>query len=171
MLGNVIYMLAAAWPVLLDIIVFLGIVMVIGSVFGFIKAQREGLRAGFGYTFAFFAGILMTSINAIMDSASESFFNTSSPGSLSVSGAAYGGGEYGQMVAFVTDVLMLWGLWAYYKSFTLLRESGDDRQHFGPAVWHFVGGVFGVNAHSILSMLGLSIGGLFQSAVTHILGG
>ena len=27
-----------------------------------------------------------------------------------------------QVVAFVFDVLMLWGLWAYYKSFTLLRD-------------------------------------------------
>jgi hypothetical protein len=170
-MGNVLTMLAAAWPVLLDLIVFLGIVMVIASVFGFIKAQREGLRAGFGYTFAFFAGIFMTSINAVMDSASESFFNTSSPTSLSLSGSAYGGGGYGQMVAFVMDVLMLWGLWAYYKSFVLLREAGDDRQHFAPAMWHFIGGVFAVNAQSIFTMLGLSLGGLFQSVVTHILGG
>lgn len=170
-LSNIMAAMGAVWPLLIDLIVFLGLVMVIGSIFAFIKAQREGLRAGTGYAFAFFAGIMMTSINAVMNSASESFFNTSSPSSLSLSGAAYGGSEYGQVVAFVFDVLMLWGLWAYYKSFTLLREAGDDRQHFAPAMWHFVGGVFAVNAQTILSSVGVSLGGLFQSVVTHILGG
>ncbi len=171
MMSNVLNMLGAFWPVALDIIVFLGIILIIASVIGFIKAQREGLRAGFGYIFAFWAGVMMTSINAIMDSASETFFNTSSPGSLSLSGSAYGGGEYGQVVAIIFDVLMFVGLWAYYKTFMLLREAGDDRHQFGPAVSHFIGGVFAMNASTILNLLGVSIGGLFQSAITHILGG
>lgn len=168
-ISNVTKIVTSLWPLLIYIIIFTGIVLCGWSVWSFIQAQKDG-RKGTGYIATFIAGVFMVSINAMLNASSESFFNTSSPASLTLHMTSNAGGEYGQVMALLFDFLALVGLYAYYRSFQLFREWGEDRHAIGPALWHFAGGVAMVNAQTLLQALGISLGGLFQSAIQHILG-
>ncbi|MEY2341484.1 hypothetical protein AB4090_05155 [Acidithiobacillus sp. IBUN Pt1247-S3] len=169
MISNLTGMVTSLWPLLIYVIIFTGILLCGWSIWMFIQAQRGG-NGGKGYVATFFAGVFMTNINAMLNTASESFFNTSSPASLTLHMTSGASGEYGQVVSLLFDFLALIGLYAYYRAFLLLREAGEDRHAIGPALWHFAGGVAMVNAQTLLQVLGVSVGGLFQQVVQHILG-
>ncbi len=105
-----------------------------------------------------------------MATLSKTAFQENGPTALTLTPAG-SGGEYGYIITFGFDVLMLVGLYATTKALLLFRDSAEDRTKTGPAIGHLVGGVVALNMKVMLTSLALTVGGLFQQAVMKIIGG
>ncbi|MHB8354717.1 MAG: hypothetical protein ACYDCF_09840 [Burkholderiales bacterium] len=170
MLQNAINAMGPWWGALDDFIFLGGLAIVVGAFMSMHKSGKQGTPVTKLSIFSFIAGVILTSLPAWMDSLSQTAFQQNAPSALTLTPAG-GGGEYGTIVTFGFDVLMLVGLYATMKALLLFRDAAEDRSKTGPAIGHLVGGVVSLNAKVMLTSLALTIGGLFQAAVLKIIGG
>lgn len=170
-LQNVINAMGPWWGTLEDFFILAGLIIVASSVMSAVHSGRQGLPVTKLSVFGFIAGILLTSLPAVMNSLSETLFQINGPSALTLNSSANGSGMYGLIVTFAFDVLQLVGLYAVVKSLFLFRDSAEDRSKTSPAVWHFLGGGFALNMHSTLESLAKTFGGVFQQAIMKIIGG
>ncbi len=168
-LQNIIMAMGPWWTTLEYFIFFAGLFMVGASFLSALKAGGRGVPVSKIAVAGFVVGVLFTSIPAWMATLSETVFQESGPTALTLTPT--GTGEYGYIVTFGFDVLMLVGLYATAKALLLFRDSAEDRSKTGPAIGHLVGGVAALNMKVALTSLALTGGGLFQQAVMKIIGG
>ncbi|MBU2742504.1 MULTISPECIES: hypothetical protein [Acidithiobacillus] len=170
-LQNLINAMGPWWGTLEDFVFFGGLAIVVGALTSMYKSGKQGAPVTKLALFSFVAGVLMTSLPAWMDSLSQTAFQTNAPSALTLNPSSNGTGEYATIVTFVFDVLMLVGLIATVKALLLFRDTSEDRSKMGPAIGHLVGGVVALNMKTMLLSLGATVGGVFQTAITKILGG
>ncbi len=170
MLQNVINAMGPWWTTLEYFIFFAGLFMVGASLMSAYQAGGRGAPAPKMAILGFVVGVLFLSFPAWMATLSETAFQESGPSALTLTPAG-NGGEYGYIVTFAFDVLMLVGMYATAKALLLFRDSAEDRSKTGPAIGHFVGGIVALNMRTMLTSLALTVGGTFQQAVMKIIGG
>lgn len=168
-LQNIIQAMGPWWATLEYFIFFAGLFMVGAALMSVYKSGGRGAPATKTAIAGFVVGVLFTSIPAWMATLSETVFQESGPTALTLTPT--GTGEYGYVITFGFDVLMLVGLYATAKALLLFRDSAEDRSKTGPAIGHLVGGVAALNMKVALTSLALTVGGLFQQAVMKIIGG
>ena len=168
---NLINNLGPWWGTLEDFVFLGGLAIVVGALMSMHKSGRQGSPVTKLAIFSFIVGVQMTSLPAWMDSLSQTAFQTNAPSALTLTPSSNGSGAYATIITFGFDVLMLVGLYATVKALLLFRDSAEDRSKTGPAIGHLVGGVFALNAKTMLTSLAMTIGGLFETAVLKIIGG
>ncbi len=168
MLENIMTNIQPFWG-LIEIFAYLtGFFFVALAIYGLVKVGREGGKAVTVSIVGFITGVLLLSLPAFMDATSQTVFQQNAPGSLSLN-AAGGSGDYSDFVNFFLMVVALWGLYSMFRSLVLFRESAYERGHVWSAITHLVGGVVAINFQTFLSVLGVSVGGVFQTMIQHIL--
>lgn len=155
------------WHTLHLLALLIGLALVIASLVSAAakgRSRQGGLHAPI---LTFFAGIFLLNISGLMDAVAFSMFGTSSAHSL-IAYASGAGHVSGPMVQFAIMLVQLVGFYGIIRGVLLLSHSGSDSRAAGPALVHILGGAIAVNIVTVLNVLGATVGGGIQSAITRM---
>jgi hypothetical protein len=169
MLKNIVDLMQPAWSLLGTWAMVFGLVFVIAAIIAATRSRRDG--GGMGpAVIGFIAGILLISINAFMNTASSLVTLGGMDGVMTYTPSNGSGTVYALALRFAIYTVQLVGFWAVIKGLRLMREAAYDRKAWSSATMHLIGGIVSINIITLIQSVAVTIGGAFQTVVTHILG-
>lgn len=155
------------WEAIYYVGMMLGIVLVVAGLTGAVAASRR--HEGVSKTAAggVVGGILLANLISTLDMFSYTVFGKASATGLGYVPSAVGPEKV--YIQFTVIVVMLVGMAGVIKGGFLMKASTVDSRHIGHAVTHLVGGSMAVNIVPLVELLGVSVGGPFESAITKFL--